>query len=715
MGKTPTAIHLLLGTVSIFLTGCLNAPLPSDTASLSATFVVEEAVTSEGVEVILPGTTYRGFTNREGKIIFDNLPPRTYEILARTQGHEEYRESNVVLEPGDHIFLGQIHLTALPKDGKILGRVVLEDAEEATVEARLIGSNLVVSSATDGRFEFAGVPVGNYDVAFYHPGYVAEEPVSVTVEAGGTVSLGTITLRNTRSDKASLGALTGRVTFVGGHSVDGAEVFLPGTPHFTETKSDGTYWLDRVESGTHTLLFEKEGYLPFRMAEFEILPATVNRIPDVVLRQVPPYTSTANIQVATRGLEDAVDPNTPGIIAGVALYPDREDHSDILVRIVNPPTVVETDRDGRYLFSNVAPGIYTLRAESEGYLAAELVGVEVRPGDVTNAPRMDLAPSQPTADVPSGVRVVGQILLEDRGAQPGTSVSVEGTGDIALTDRGGWFRMEGVPPGDHVLLATREGYDSFAGTIQLSEGEETTLAAITLAPEVVYLEVIESSPGDGARKVEVSDRVRLQIRFNERLLARTANPAVRVYPSVETNVTVPEVDLLVVELMRRGRLPVQFNTDYVATVGAGLESVEGHHLEKQLSLRFTTGGPRILGSIPESGAGDVILLMNRPIIFLVNEGINLRELRQKITIRPDSGEVPNILRQRTPFGEKIEVQMLLRPNRNYTITIPSTVRTLKNDKYENTPYRVRFRTGSYDELPDATKQEMDFFDDQLGH
>ena len=714
MGKTSTVLASLLCFSGFLFSGCLDAPLPMEDAQLSAVFIIPEKETYEGVEVILPGTTYRGFTDREGKVVFDRLPPRSYEILARAEGFEDYRDTSIVLEPGDHVYLGQIELTPLPTHGTIVGRVVVEGLEGAPVEVRLDRSNTVIESATDGRFEFRKVPPGSHDVAFYHPGYAADAPVSVTVEAGTTILLGTITLKNLENQRGPEGTVTGLVLFEDGTPAAGVEIVLPGTLIYGETEIDGTFRFDNVESGTHTILFEKEGFRSHRISAFEVTPATVNVVPQFSLQEAPLGSSSAAVQVVKSGADEPVDPNAPGIVTGWAFYPDREDHSGIKVRILDPPQEVTTDAGGAFLLPDLPPGLYTVRAEAEGYLADELIGVEVRPGDVSRLPRMQLAIGPPSVDPDAQAsRIVGQVLLEDQGAQPGTSLNLEGTAFVAITDRNGWFVFDQVPPGDYVLLANRDDYESFAQAIEVPGGEGVSIPTITLKPVAVFLEILDTSPGEEDRGVEVSDRVTVEIRFNERLLARTIEREIRVEPRVETRVQVPEVDLVRIELLRDGNPRVEFETTYMVTVGAGIESVDGHHLETPYYLRFKTGGPRILGTIPADDSDRVILTETQPIVFMVNEPIDLRELKQKISIKPRTGQIPSISSQRAPYGARIDIQMQLMPNREYTVSIPRTVHTVSRKRYENTPYRLRFRSGSLDDLPNAADRVRQIFDNSL--
>jgi hypothetical protein len=618
----------------------LNSPLPPEEASLSATFHLDTTGNHEGVEVILPGTSYRGFSDRDGKVIFDHLPARSYELLARKEGYQEYRERKVALEGGDHIDLGIIQLTALPTDGQIEGKVSVEGIPGATTEIHLQGSNLApIGSATDGTFTFAKVPPGHYRVSASYPGFSAGAPLSVTIEAGNTINLGLITLKQIPVPTPTL-------------------VSNPIAP-----------------SATATLV--------------------------VVSPQPVPSPRMA--------------PDTPAIVRGFVFYPDRQDHSGIIIRIVDPPRESLTDASGAFLISDVPPGVRSLRAEAEGFLPSELTDLEVRPGELTTAPKIQLQPDPFAGSESTVARMYGQVVLQDKGAQPGTLVVIEGTGLSTVTGSDGTFLFNQIPAGVYSILATRDEYEAMNSEVEVPDaGGDVPVPVFHMQPVAVYLQVVESNPAPRDRKVPVTDHVEIRIRFNERFLPNTVNQAISISPQVAHKVEVSEADLIAIDLLRTERPPVEFESEYTITVGTGLQSAEGHHLEEPYVLRFTTGGPRILSSIPASGAKDVLLFPGQPIVFEFNQAVDLRQLADRLKVSPRSGEVPSLTQQRVPFGQRVEVQLSVNPNRRYRLTIPTSVRTQSdNRRYENTPYTIMFRTGEYENLPDAAAEDFNNIENLL--
>lgn len=646
--------RLILGGIlfaSMVLASCMNAPLPPESASLTATILREDSTDHEGTEVLLPGTSYRGITDRQGKIIFDNLPPRKYEIVARSEKYIEYRESDIRLESGDHIDLGEIRLSPKPTTGTISGKVAVPGVSSATVEVVLLGSDLVTLSKPDGSFQFEAVPPGKYGIDFDYPGHAAENPLDVTVEAGTRVTVQTLSLRP-----------------------------LP-EPAILHIPADWSV-AESVEAATAT-----------------VSPATSPARPAIPVPEPQPPLAGP--------LSDA-----PAIVRGFAYYPDKTTHEGIQVRLVDPPRLVQTDASGAFLIPDVPPGLRSFRAESEGYLALDLTDLEVKPADVTTTPKMTLLFDPSASQLSGSTRIYGQVVLQDLGPQPGVLVTLEGSGTSTATGLDGSFILNQVIPGTYSLTCFREGYQPFNTMVQAPGPGDYPVPVVTLVPEREYMKVMTTIPARGERKVEVSDRVHIQVRFDRQIQPRTARPSVSVFPPAAMRVGA-EDEVLYIDLLRTQPPIVEFETEYTVAISTALQSIGGETLEEPYELTFRTGGPRILGTFPETGARDVILPPDQPIIIEFNSPVDLRDLAEKIKVNPDTGEVPNLRQQRMSFGQKVEVQLPVAPNRRYRITIPSSLRTADgNNRYDNTPYRIEFRTGDYDALPDRNDeylQEIDGF------
>ncbi|MCA9446313.1 MAG: carboxypeptidase regulatory-like domain-containing protein [Candidatus Omnitrophica bacterium] len=707
MGNRGAIPKILLVTIlCLGWVGCMNAPLPPENATLSAQFILSGNDDSEGIEVILPGTSYRGFTDREGRVRFDDLPAREYELLVNAEGYQTYRETSIVLEPGDHIFLGEIVLTPKKTDGEIYGTVRVEGEEQSEVEVLLLGSSQTVTSATDGRYHFSNVPVGNYQVSFYYPGAVAADPIDVTIEAGVQTALSEVVLEKSKeSESQPTGAVKGKVSLEGDADFSGVTVFVSGAGKFAETDKEGLYWIEGIPGGSHDLIFEKEGYRQSEISGVSVSNASITAVTDVILlKKAPANTADATLRIEKNVAETPVDPNEPGIVAGYAFYPDRTDHSGIVVRVLNPPLETTTDETGAFLIEGVAPGLHTVRAEAEGYQNDALVDVEVDPGEVVRVPQLQLQYGLEPAAGYTTARIYGQVVDPQNQPIPGVSVAVERTAMSTITGRDGTFLIDQVPMGDYTMLFTVEGFEDSVASVSVASYDDIPVPVVTLQPVMEYLEVISSIPADGARKVEVSDHVHVELQFSEGLSKRGLPQHIQVYPPVATDIQLVQPDTLIIDLLRNRANGVTFNTEYTVALGPQLESTLGHRLEEPYELRFTTGGPRIIGSFPEDGDDGVLMIPGKPFVLQFNTAVNLRDLK-KTTIRPDTGQLPNFVPRQSPYGYRVEMQMQFEPDRNYQVTVPRSVRTRDGDRFENTPYRIKFKTGSYDDLTDPALTE----------
>lgn len=129
---------------------------------------------------------------------------------------------------------------------------------------------------------------------------------------------------------------------------------------------------------------------------------------------------------------------------------------------VSPTPFSTTAADGRFVFSNVAAGEYTLSASRDGYGLRMLPPVTVERGATVEAPPALLAPAATIVGrllAPDGQPVVGAAVIPQRrlrqptnpaaGARPVPRFDAIAPRD--LTDGEGRFTVQGVPPGEYVI------------------------------------------------------------------------------------------------------------------------------------------------------------------------------------------------------------------------------------------------------------------------
>src|SRR5690349_19765988 len=104
--------------------------------------------------------------------------------------------------------------------------------------------------------------------------------------------------------------------------------------------------------------------------------------------------------------------------------------------------------------------------------------------------------NKPAPAVPDGVPAPGEIVgvVVDDAVRPIKGVAVELT-DLhqeTLTDAGGNFHFEAVPPGGHALKASHGLYDTVQQTVEVAEGKAGSTVRIQLTRVVFatpYLQV----------------------------------------------------------------------------------------------------------------------------------------------------------------------------------------------------------------------------------
>ncbi|MEW5848193.1 MAG: carboxypeptidase regulatory-like domain-containing protein [Myxococcota bacterium] len=355
----------------------------------------------------------------------------------------------------------------LDTTGVVAGVVSLEDGSSPSVaEANVLGSQLTASVGADGFYRITGVPSGNHVVEIrlgsgannnFRP---VQLPVSMT--AGATVTLPNVTLQRRRGD------LTGPATLEGSADAGGILVELLGTSAAAVTGASGDYALRSIPTGSYQLRLSRAGYDTVTTASVDVLDNTVVSAPTTQL------------------------PLLRGDLQGVVVLEDEE--SPTLAQVVLLGTQYQTtpDDNGNWSLTGIPAGTYTLQARVTGSLDvryyAELAVVRVDANSVTTVPAVTLLVAR------GAVR--GTYALEGMSDASGILVSVEETGQVALTGANGSFRIEDVPGGTYTLRASRAPDFTSVTEVITVTGDITTVASTQT------LEVVDSGVVRGRALLE---------------------------------------------------------------------------------------------------------------------------------------------------------------------------------------------------------------------
>jgi len=254
--------------------------------------------------------------------------------------------------------------------------------------------------------------------------------------------------------------------------LSGARVTLMGTPHGALTDRAGRFRIDTVDPGAYRVRFDHPRLeeLGVRLASARVrLEAGQER--RLRLHVPSPEAILAGWCEGEEG--DGGDVRIGGVVhdrlTGVALP-----EATVVLRLSRPggegPERLQasTDPMGRYRFCGV-PGDRWVT------LVAAFRERETDP-EVVRLPRRDALLRNFTLELTEPAQLRGRVVEYDSSSPvDGALVKVEGTDRAAVTDTSGAFAMPGVPPGRHVLVTERLGFQTRKDTLTIHGGERLAL------------------------------------------------------------------------------------------------------------------------------------------------------------------------------------------------------------------------------------------------
>jgi hypothetical protein len=271
------------------------------------------------------------------------------------------------------------------------------------------------------------------------------------------------------------GSITGIVVSETGATIAGVVVTAEQTDGVkslsTQNKLKGKTLVKSISAQTATDLkgsFTLSGLVP------GIYTLNVS-VPDTQAKAVAAVTVLEGQTVATGTLQV----RKTGDIAGRVLLSDNADPLGIVVFIAGTSFSAMTDAAGNFRIIDVPVGTaYTLVASKMGY-DSSITTLDVVVRSTTTIQQMILIPH--VSPVATGA-VFGTVTLEGSSDHEGIFVYLVGTSNICITNLSGEFNLEGVAPGNHILRASKEGYQAASITVTTSVGERTDAGQLTLSP-----------------------------------------------------------------------------------------------------------------------------------------------------------------------------------------------------------------------------------------
>jgi hypothetical protein len=329
-----------------------------------------------------------------------------------------------------------VHLSTL--GGSIIGTVVDEDTSEpipgvvANIKNEAGIPIVSVITDQDGKFETPNVPSGTVIISVNPIGNGNHSQGAIVETGAETVTLITVS--------PVTGDLTGTITDPNGVPIAGAAIQIIDAKRSVVTtvltQSDGRYTVLDLLPGIYTMIVSSRGYEQWSLSVFiEKGETTVTNLPL------------------------ALD---PGSVEGVVTNVESGAflaRVNIELRLISSsgPVVVSTltDEQGRYRFSHVANGNYTVIATKQEF-GNDSVAILVEPGTTAFAD-LQLIPvtSSVSGTVQNGDGSLPLINTLLRLADNNGVVIAE-----VQTDKNGNFVIEGLLPGEFSLAAINNDYRS---------------------------------------------------------------------------------------------------------------------------------------------------------------------------------------------------------------------------------------------------------------
>jgi large repetitive protein len=431
---------------------------------------------------------------------FTGLSPGNYEVSATRSGYADSGFQPVTVTAGTET----TSTVSLLKLGSISGtlRGVIGTRPPAplanvpvTLTGGSLGSPVVVTTTTTGRFSFTDLPPGTYAVASTPDGYEAMTGYgAVSILQGEDRELGAINVN------AITASLTGVISVGGGGGpLEGVRVRLLGDegsgPVIKETFTNaaGQYDFTGLAPITWTFAADKATYSPLSVALD--LNANRNLTYNASLNAI--VHNVSGKVVARYGAKSPYD--LAGVQVGLTpLTPGGSSHAP-----------VPTGSDGRFTFTNVRPGTYEVTFALAGFVSppAQTVLVTDAIGGTVPTVTMD-ALARPveitvTSSVDSSPIAARLVTLTAAGSSTGTTVT-------ATTDFAGVARFPGAFPGSYTTTVAADAAALRPGAskaLSIAPGTTTVADSVSVA-EAKIVGTVSKTDENGAVSV-VGERVKI--------------------------------------------------------------------------------------------------------------------------------------------------------------------------------------------------------------
>jgi hypothetical protein len=307
------------------------------TGKASITGTVKNNYTNQPISgaKITIGSRYT-YTNSSGKYSISDLDPGTYDASAEATSYDNILTSITVEED-----------EAYTLDFAMIARVTLQGAvTDSVTNAAISGASVnvggtILTTSANGNYSVV-LPEGNYSVQVSKTGYITQ-----THQKTVTLPLAILNISLVQ-EFAQTGVVQGRITNASsGNGISGARIQLGS--QYTNSNSQGYYSIE-VPVGTYTITVSASGYNT-ATRNFTVRVGTINTENFALTPvAVPPGAITGRVKNASTGAD----------VSGATVWLNETQTGGAMGQTI-------TNSLGSYLFSNIAPGNYTITVEKDGY------------------------------------------------------------------------------------------------------------------------------------------------------------------------------------------------------------------------------------------------------------------------------------------------------------------------------------------------------------
>lgn len=376
-------------------------------------------------------------SDARGRFEISGLRPGLYTVTIRHRAHGVGLLRDVLV-PADGDAAADVRLAGSgmvrgrllsPTGAAIAGKVRMQELDGRQTPLSL--EEALSTETADGRFTLDHVPPGSHVLGVMAPGFAS---LRLDFDMRGRAQdLGDVALETGLS-------ISGRVRDAEGRPIAGAQVSgdswemgAPALPADFTTGEDGIFVLAGLEEAKYNVEIRAEGY------------GNVNRRVVAGTRDVDFVLSPAG------AISGGVVDETGAAVEDfrVMAQPEKRDPE-----LWDLPRKDVQAADGRFLLSNVRPGTYVLRIESDGRVTGSASGVVVRAGATTDVGKLRLGRGgtiRGTVVGSDGSPVTGATVRAQTAAEFSTSY---GMPPGAVTGMSGEFELRGLEAGRFNLVAS---------------------------------------------------------------------------------------------------------------------------------------------------------------------------------------------------------------------------------------------------------------------